>query len=384
MKHPVRVIASVVMTTLMLFPAARAQDGPPPARVRLDAARIQTVEPMRRVTGELAPTRRSSVASKRDAQVIEVLVDRGDTVQSGQVIARLDAELAMIELERAEADLMAAESLVTQREAEALRAKRDLARTRVMLQDNAVFQTEVEDRETDNAAAQARLHQAQAEAASSRANVADARKAIEDMVIVAPYTGQVVAKLTEVGQWVREGDGVIEIIEVAPIDAWFDVPEQYLPALRKESATTVQVLAEATGLTSQGKVTAILAQGDALGRKFPVRVRLDNTDGLLLPGMSIVGVVPTGGTEQALTIHKDAVLRNAAGAFVYIDGGGVAAVAPVEIQYAVGDRFVVRSPMIRDGTGLVIEGNERMYPGQPLMILSGAPENAPSTEGAGE
>ena len=369
--------------TLVVSAQAIAQGGPPPARVRVDAARMETVEPMRRVTGELVPTRRSSVASKRDAQVIEVLVDRGDTIEAGQIIARLDAELAMIDLQRAEADLKAAEALIAVRKAETLRAERDLARTRVMLQDNAVFQTEVEDRETDFAAAQARLRQAEAEAASSRATVADARKAIEDMVVVAPYTGQVVDKLTEVGQWVREGDGVIEIIEVAPIDAWLDVPEQYLPALRNGSSPTVQILAEATGHTTSGKVTAILAQGDALGRKFPVRVRLENTDGALLPGMSIVGVVPTGGSEEALTIHKDAVLRNAAGAFVYFDGGGVATVAPVEIQYAVGDRFVVRSPMIRPGTSLIIEGNERMYPGQPLMILSGAPENAPAPEAAG-
>ncbi len=369
--------------TLVVSAQAIAQGGPPPARVRVDAARMETVEPMRRVTGELVPTRRSSVASKRDAQVIEVLVDRGDTIEAGQIIARLDAELAMIDLQRAEADLKAAEALIAVRKAETLRAERDLARTRIMLQDNAVFQTEVEDRETDFAAAQARLRQAEAEAASSRATVADARKAIEDMVVVAPYTGQVVDKLTEVGQWVREGDGVIEIIEVAPIDAWLDVPEQYLPALRNGSSPTVQILAEATGHTTSGKVTAILAQGDALGRKFPVRVRLENTDGALLPGMSIVGVVPTGGSEEALTIHKDAVLRNAAGAFVYFDGGGVATVAPVEIQYAVGNRFVIRSPMIRPGTSLIIEGNERMYPGQPLTILSGAPESAPAPEAAG-
>jgi len=140
---------------LVVSTQAIAQGGPPPARVRVDAARMETVEPMRRVTGELVPTRRSSVASKRDAQVIEVLVDRGDTIEAGQIIARLDAELAMIDLQRAEADLKAAEALIAVRKAETLRAERDLARTRVMLQDNAVFQTEVEDRETDFAAAPA-------------------------------------------------------------------------------------------------------------------------------------------------------------------------------------------------------------------------------------
>lgn len=361
---------------------AAAQDGPPPARVRVDAALMQTVEPMRRVTGELVPARRSSVASERDGQVIEVLVDRGDTVGAGQVIARIDDTRARIELDRAQAALQAAQALVAVREAEGMRAERDLSRTREMQRDNAVFSTEVEDRETDAAAAEARLRQARAEVAAAEATVADAQRAVDDMTIVAPYAGQVVAKLTEVGQWVREGDGVVEVIEVSPIDAWLDVPEQFLGALRSESGPTVQIVSQATALTGEGKVSAILAQGDALGRKFPVRVRIANEDGVFLPGMSITGVVPTGGSEQALTIHKDAVLRNTAGAYVYFDAGGVAAVAPVEIQYAVGDRFVIRSPMIRQGTALVVEGNERMFPGQPLLVI-GSEATAQGASGDG-
>lgn len=362
---------------------ATAQNGPPPARVRLDVARMERVEPMRRVTGELAPARRSRVASERDGQVIEVLVDRGATVETGQVVARLDDTRARIELDRAEASLQAARALVAVREAEAMRARRDLSRTRELQRGDAVFETEVEDRETDEAAAEARLRQARAEVVAAQAMVADAKQAVDDLTIVAPYAGQVVAKLTEVGQWVREGDGVVEVIEIAPIDAWLDVPEQYLGALRGEGTSSVQVIAQATGHTSQGVVSAILAQGDALGRKFPVRVRLENEDGVFLPGMSITGVVPTGGSEDALTIHKDAVLRNLAGAYVYFDAGGVAAVAPVEVEYAVGDRFVIRSPMIREGTPLVVEGNERMFPGQPLMVIeSEGPAPRASGDGA--
>lgn len=362
---------------------AMAQAGPPPALVRLDAAVMQKVEPMRSVTGELVPARRSSVASERDGQVIEVFVDRGSKVENGQMIARLDDTRARIELDRAEAQLHAAQAMVAVRQAEGIRADRDLSRTREMQRDNAVFSTEVEDRETDAAAAEARLRQARAELAAAQAMVADAQRAVDDMTIVAPFSGQVVAKLTEVGQWVREGDGVMEVIEISPIDAWLDVPEQFLAALLREEATTVQIVSRATAHRGEGRVSAVLAQGDALGRKFPVRVRLENEDGAFLPGMSITGMVPTGGSETVLTIHKDAVLRNTTGAYVYFDAGGVAEAASVEILYAVGDRFVVRSPTIQAGTALVVEGNERMFPGQPLNVIgSEATARGASGDGA--
>lgn len=355
---------------------ALAQNGPPAARVRLDAARIESVEPLRRVTGELAPTRRSRVASERDGLVIEMLVEAGDVVTEGQVVARLDDASATIELNRAEADLRAAKGLESARKSELLRARRDLERTRQMKEGDAAFSSELEDRETDFAGAEARLEEASAEVSASEAVVADARRMLGETVITAPYAGQVVSKVSEIGQWVREGDAVVEIIERSPIDAWLDVPEQYLPAIRAGSATTVQIMATAIGLSTEGTVEAILAQGDALGRKFPVRVRLANEDGALLPGMSIVGIVPTGGSEPALTVHKDGVLRNDAGSYVYFDAGGVAAIAPVEIDFAVGDRFAVRSPMLRDGSMVVVEGNERLYPGAalaPIPDSAGAP-----------
>lgn len=355
---------------------ALAQNGPPAARVRLDAARIESVEPLRRVTGELAPTRRSRVASERDGLVIEMLVEAGDVVTEGQVLARLDDESATIELNRAEADLRAAKGLESARKSELLRARRDLERTRQMQEGDAAFSSELEDRETDFAGAEARLEEASAEVGASEAVVADARRMLGETVITAPYSGQVVSKVSEIGQWVREGDAVVEIIERSPIDAWLDVPEQYLPAIRPDSSTIVQIMATAIGLTTEGTVEAILAQGDALGRKFPVRVRLANEDGALLPGMSIVGIVPTGGSEPALTVHKDGVLRNDAGSYVYFDAGGIAAIAPVEIDFAVGDRFAVRSPMLRDGSMIVVEGNERLYPGAALAPIgdnAGAP-----------
>lgn len=93
--------------------------------------------------------------------------------------------------------------------------------------------------------------------------------------------------------------------------------------------------------------------------------------------MTVVGLVPTGEPKEAMTISKDAVLRNETGNFVYFDGGGVAAIAPIRVEYAVGDRVVVQSDVLRPGMQVIVEGNERLFPSQPLMIQNATPAATP-------
>ena len=59
------------------------------------------------------------------------------------------------------------------------------------------------------------------------------------------------------------------------------------------------------------------------------------------------------------------------------DAGGVAAVAPVQVEFAAGDRMVIREGALRPGMRVVVEGNERIFPGQPLIEL---PDEAQSRE----
>lgn len=100
--------------------------------------------------------------------------------------------------------------------------------------------------------------------------------------------------------------------------------------------------------------------------------------------MSVLGRVPTGAMDPVMTVAKDAILRDDAGAFLYFDAGGVAAVARLEIRYAVGERIVVRSGRLSEGVGTVVEGNERVFPGQPLLIMRDPTPEARSADGEGD
>ena len=367
-----RLIVFAVVLSAGAAALAQGHGGPPAKRVVVDRARMEMVEPRREVTGELRAVRESTVASKQSGRVVAVEVEEGDSVDAGAALVRLDDALERIEVERALARRQSAQSGVHVAEATLERAQRDAKR--IVAVGDAATEKERLDAQSDAQIAQARLAGARADALAALADLEQARQRRADMTIVAPYAGVVTRKRTEVGEWVGAGDATVDLIDLSVVDAWLNVPEMLLPKLQASGATA-QVRVRATGRVYEGAISAIVPEADELARLFPVRVRLDNPDGALRPGMSIVGLAPTGERREMLTVHKDAVLVGETGSFVYYDAGGVSAVARVRVLFAVGDRVVVDAPDLPPDAPVVVEGNERLFPGQPIITASreGAP-----------
>ena len=363
--------------------SALAQGGPPPALVRVDPVKMESVERLREVTGEVRPIRRALVASQEAGIVLQLEVDVGSTVRTGEVLARLDQTRRKLDVAQLAGESAARQAEVQEREAEVTKAQRDVRRLEALEQEQSASQTEIDDAQTELVRTQARLAQATADLESALAQAQLARARLEDMVIGAPFDGEVVKKATEVGQWVREGDTVVELVDLTQVDVFLDVPERYIEHL-DTSESAVQLRVDALDLRLPVENVKVIAQGDRLARTFPVRLRIDNPNGRLRPGMSATGLVPTGEPMQALTIHKDAIMRSDVGVFVWMNAGGKATPAPVELLFAVGERLVVRSQALREGAQVVIEGNERLYPGQPLTVDGDIADKRDQANGYGD
>jgi len=337
----------------------------PPAKVVVDAARVERVESLREVTGELRAVRRSRIAAEESGRVLEMRYEEGEEVPAGGVVARLEDATLLLERERAAAEVDVRASVVAEREADLEKAKRDLARLEELQARSAASENEVLDARTATSVASARLRAAEAEHRVARASLALVEERLSEMTVTAPFAGRIVSKHSEVGQWVNEGEAVVELVMLDEIEAWLDVPERFVNRLSK-SGSKVQVRITALGETVTGEVSQVVPAADPLSRIFPVRARLKNADHQMLPGMSATGLAPTGVDVDALTVLKDAILRDEGGAYLYYNEGGRATAARVEELFPVGDRVAIRSRQVEAGTSVVVEGNERLYPGQPL------------------
>ncbi len=349
-----------------------------PANVRVAPVIEQEVEQRRRVTGETRALRRSALAAEESGLVIELAVDAGSEVQQGELIARLDSERVKLELAEARSGVLAADALIAEREAQAAQADLDLKRVEELLALESGSRPELDRARRDAAVEKARLLQAQAQRAIVDAQIAIIEQRLEDLEIRAPFPGIVVSKMTEVGQWVREGDPLIDLIEIATIEIRIDVPETLIE--RASRAKTVWVHLPALGQDIEAQLVSIIPQADPRTRLFPVRLTVRNTEGLIRPGMSAIAQIPTSQKAMFMLVPKDAVLQNETGSFVFVDQGGTSAIAPVERLFAVGDTIAVRSPIVKPGMRVVVEGNERLRPGQPLTILN-APATRPPSDG---
>lgn len=367
---------SLILIGLLLV--AAATHAQPPANVVIDEARLESLERMRRVTGELRALQRSHLAAREEGQVLSLEVRAGDEVEMGQVIASLDPVLAELIVASSEAGLDALRAGVAESQAELDQARFDFDRVQSLIQSASASSQEGENARVSLASATARLQRAQADVAAAQARLALDRQRLKDMVIRAPFNARVVSTSTEVGQWLSIGDTVCELYAVDSIEAWVDVPESVIERMSSVGAS-VAVEVPALGGELAGTITQIVPAVDPQSRLFPVRIAVPNDRDLLQPGMSVTAMIPTGAREEMLTISKDAILRDDAGEFVFMAVPNeqpespfkeIAIPARISRQFAVGNRVAIRIGTIQPGARLIVEGNERMFPTQPIIDVS--------------
>lgn len=345
--------------------APAEQAGPPPALVRVDLVKRQTVAHKRLVTGRLEPSELSEVAAEEPGKVIVAPPDAGTLVKAGQLLASLDTAILDRQLAVAQSELLSAQAARGEVDARLAQATSQRKRLESLVSDGSVTQSDFDVAVRDEQVASAQLVVTQASIAMRQAELELTQERLRKMKIVAPFDGVITAKHTELGQWLAEGMAAVTLMRIDPIDAVLDVPEYMVEHLSEESELTIEV--PALGSSHTGRVHKLVPDADRMTRTFPVEVRLVNSEQSLRPGMSVRAELSTGSSAPSITVHRDAVQTTPTGTIVYAHRGGVAVPVPVHIQFKVEDRFVVDAPL-NDGEEVVIEGNERLFPGQPVSV----------------
>lgn len=370
----------VIIASLLLCGFASrcpAQGGPPATNVRVAEVKQESLAQLREVTGEVRALRRSFLAAQEAGLVLEMLADEGQRVEKDAILVRLDDAIALIDEGRERAAVDAAKSIVSEREADAALAARERERIEGMANRGSANVNEVDERKTRESMTIARAAEAKANLALANAQLARATQKRERMTIRAPFAGRIVKKRTEIGQWADVGTEVLDLIALDEVEVRLSVPESLISNISSGDGD-IRVRVSALGLDVVGKVLAIVPDADPLSRAFPVRVIVKNDGERLRPGMSVTGLLPSGAKEMVLTLPKDAVLRDDAGEYVFINADGSAVPARVKTLFAIGDQVAVRAAGLTAGAKVVVGGNERLFPGMPIADVNAPPAPAPA------
>jgi len=330
---------------------ATAPQGPPPSPVRYTEAREQSVLRSIRLPGSVESRTSSLVASEVAGLVVELTVREGSAVRKDQPIARLRGDSLELRLTAADAQLKEAGSRLDQ-------AERNLNRARDLFASRVMSQSQLDDAASEHTAWQGRVE-------SLEAAIKTIRLDLERSTIKAPFSGTVVSKRTEVGQWIAEGDPVMEIVALDELEVRVDVPERYYRNLKATGMVTV-TFESLPGVKVTGRVSAIVPRADPQARTFPLKVRIPNREGRIGVGMLAQVVLPAGDSYRATMVPRDAVVRQGEDQVVFlINGEQKVERAKVSTGDGVGSWIVVEGP-VKPGTRVVTRGNERLQPGQAV------------------
>lgn len=345
--------------------------GPPrggaPALVRVAMAEEKMAQPQRPIIGRLVEVRRVTVSSEVSGKILKFPVEEGTTVVGDQtVLAVVDDIWCRLALQRCRAQLAATQAQLDFEESE-------LERIQGLRERGAGTESEVEQKQAAVAELSAKLDEI-------TATMEEESEKQQRSEILAPFDGTVVSKHAERGEHVAPGSPIVDIVSRGEIDAQLMVPESIVNLLHVDQ--TLPVLIDPLGEEVAGRVVSITPLGASASRTFPVRVRLDDQAGQLKVGMSVTAMIATGPQRPGLVVPQDAVLVRPDGSTVWAVTAGkepqAREVRPVPVtidvrmehEYAIVPETAEGRELLVAGTQVVIEGAERLMPGQQVTIVT--------------
>ncbi|MDE0145672.1 MAG: efflux RND transporter periplasmic adaptor subunit [Nitrospira sp.] len=345
--------------------AASPPPAPPPSPVRVAPVLQREVKRTVTLVGTVEPWKRSVVASEVEGLVQAFTAEEGMKVKRGDLLARLRTRTLRIRLDSAVA-------IYRESGARYERAKRNLKRVRALFKRELVTQKDFDDAVAEEAALKERLSQLDAE-------IRQVRDSLNKSTVVAPFDGWITQEFTEIGQWVEEGGPVVEMVDLSHVQVEVPLPERYVSHIQIHDPVTA-TFDGLPAFEAQGRVFSLVAQADRTARTFPVKVEIPNPALAIKSGMVSRVTLRIDRPHQGLVVPKDALVLRGGKAFVFrVNEGTVVDQIPVTAILHVEDLVEIEGP-VQAGMDVVVEGNERLFPGQSVRILESpgeAPGNTP-------
>ena len=358
---------------------ARAQQGP--VTVRVAPVEKRAVELTRPLVATVEPVTETKLAAEQEGLVVERHFDEGGVVGKDEVMVRLDTALLKAQREAAAADAEALEAQVEQARLTAENAQRESNRLRGLFEGTSIPEKEFLDARTTARAYDAAVKARKAELAARRAEVARLDLMIRKSDVRAPIGKGIVARrYVEVGQWLKQGDPVADLVWLDPVFIRTNVPEGVISKVHK--GDEVRIIVDALGDTVLiGKVDQIIPTADPNSRTFPVKVLLANPKGEVRPGFFARATFLANTAADQFVVPKDAVVTSPQGSHVVAAREGKAVIVPVKRGGAAGELMTVGGDL-KEGDQVVTRGNEALRGGEALQILPSAPGVPPGGGGA--
>lgn len=292
--------------------------------------------------GNIEPWTTLSLLSKLSGTIEETLVREGQTVNIGDVLARIDEEEYRIAVDRA-------------RSAYEL-AKAEYERDRAIHAKGVIPTADLETNKT-------RME-------TARADYENARLQLSRCRITSPMKG-VVRKLdAKVGLQLSMGDPIAEILEIDRLKAVVGIPESDVTAVRGLDTIDISIQALGDRIVT-GKVHFLSSSPETVARLFRLELAIDNREGEILPGMFFRADVVKKTVPNAIVVPFYSVISRNNEQYVYVEEDGV--VHKKNVHLGVMEKWAVEvTEGLKAGERLLVEGHRDVENQQKVKVVKAA------------
>ncbi len=345
-----RKILISIVSVFIWWSVAGAQ-GPPPARVVLGQVTKENVSTNQTVTGVIYYERVSNISTEVVGLVEVVEVNQGDHVKKGDPLVRLNTEM----LER---EISLTKIRIEQIELRIQNKQKNFRRLERLYKSSGVSEKEYDD-------AHYIYQDVKKEKKIARENLEKLLIQKRRSVISAPFDGIVLTKNVDSGAWVQQGKQLVSIGSSNDLFVRAPIAETLLQYIRL--GEKVEVILNAFSKRIEGEVSGIDPIADLKTKNIFLKIKIPAMS-FVAQNMSADVSVPSSDKRELSVFSRAALIKFQGKDFVYSVKEGKAAILPVHIVAFLGDRVAVDNEYIVPGLPLVVEGNERLRPDQPVTI----------------
>ncbi len=327
--------------------------------------------------GYVVARTKASVSSRISGRLAYLGVEEGSVVSRGETIARLENDDYKAVVVQTEAEVMRAEAVLLEAEAQRDQLIRDIRRARDLLSDSLISEQEVEDLAARLDAAEARVAAQVAQVKAAEAAVGVAQANLANTYIRAPFDGTVLRKDAEVGEVVAAvatGGGltrgaVVTMADLETLEVEVDVNEAYIAQI-KSGQPVIITLDAYPDTTYRGVVRQIVPTADRQRATVQVKVSILDRDPRILPEM---------GTRVDFMQAADTVAADPAASRIFVPSSAVRDEQGQPVVWVVREGRVFRTAVtagpvsggrreIRSG----LSGGEQVVVAGPAVLEDGA------------
>ena len=319
--------------------SSKNRDNKKKTNVRVHEVDLESLSIQSTYVGNLLPNQRVIMRSEIDGVIENIYFDEGEEIVKNKKLVDISTKELSLKLKIALADSKLAESNLNRDE--------ELAKK--------------------NLIPNAKLDQTRTFAERASFNKELSKINLNKSLIKSPLKGTIKTRFVKVGEFVRKGDRLVEILDVDRILVKVNIPEQEILKIKIGQKVDI-VLYILENKMIEGQVKKIGLEADSSNRTFPVEIEVDNSERELRPGMLARATFTQRVDQDQVVVPRHAIMERDMGRIVYVVDNDIAIQRKVAIGITQREKVQVIMGLSK-GEKLVIEGHTKLTDGEEINIV---------------